>query len=133
VATVEDVAGQGSRASTTLGIVAAARLGVGVAMVAAPGSFFRAATGTETLLMRTIGIRDIALGLGACVAWATGHADEARWWACAGLFSDSADALTGLRSRSLVGSRSAAIATLTPLPFAAAGIYGLAHDHPKAD
>jgi hypothetical protein len=126
------MAGKGFRASTTLATVAAARLGVGVAMVSAPSLFFRADTGTETLLMRTIGIRDIALGLGACVAWAKGDTGEARWWASAGLFSDSADVVTGLCSRSLVGSRSAAIAALTPLPFAAEGIFGLVRGDPKA-
>jgi hypothetical protein len=125
------VAGKASSSSTTLAVVAAARLGVGVAMVTAPGRFFRAETGTETLLMRTIGIRDIAIGLGACVALARGAADEFRWWASAGLFSDSADAVTGLRSRPLIGSKGAAIATLTPVPFVAAGIFGLARDHVK--
>jgi hypothetical protein len=104
-------------------------VGVGVAMVAAPGLLLRTSTGTETLLMRTIGIRDIALGLGACVAMVNGDTHEAPWWASAGVFSDSADAFTGLCSQHLVGSRGAAIATLTPLPFALAGIFGLVRDH----
>jgi hypothetical protein len=112
-----------------LTVVAAARVGVGVTMVAAPRSLFRTKTGTETLLMRTIGIRDIALGLGCCVAMVKGDTHEARWWASAGVFSDSADAVTGLCSRPLVGSRGAAIATLTPLPFALAGILGLVRQH----
>ena len=112
--------------SSTLAIVAAARVGVGVAMILAPGWFYRQGSGTEMLLMRTIGIRDVVLGSGACAAWASGAGGEFRRWASAGLLSDGADVVTGLRSRPLVGSRSALIATLTPVPFVAAGIFGLA-------
>jgi hypothetical protein len=112
--------------STTLVLVAAARCAVGAAMIFAPGRFFRPASGTETLLMRTIGIRDLVLGSGACVAWASGSHKEFRRWATAGLLSDSADIVTGIDSRSSLGSRSVAIATLSPVPFVAAGIVGLA-------
>ncbi|WP_203457380.1 hypothetical protein, partial [Mycolicibacterium sp. CBMA 361] len=125
------VAGNMFRPSTALAVTGAARLGVGLAMVAAPGKFFRSETGTEILLMRTIGIRDIAIGLGTCVAWARGGADNFRWWASIGLFSDSADAVTGLCSRPLVGSRGAAIAALSPVPFVAAAIFGLTRSSPK--
>jgi hypothetical protein len=107
-----------------LGWVAAARLGVGAAMLLAPDRFFRPGSGTETLLMQTIGIRDLVLGSGGCVAWLRGDADFRRW-ASVGLISDSADLLLGLRSKPLVGSRSAAIATLAPVPFVGAGLVGL--------
>jgi hypothetical protein len=116
-----------SRSPTSiLVLVAAARVGVGLAMVAAPGWFFRPGSATETLLMRTIGIRDLVLGSGACAAWARGGAGDLRWWASAGLLSDSADVIAGFASRSSLGSRSAMIATLAPAPFIAAGIAGLA-------
>jgi hypothetical protein len=128
--TEQDMAGdKGFRSSSVLTVIAAARVAVGVAMVAAPGLFLRSRTGTETLLFRTIGIRDVALGLGACVARAKGDNVALRSWACAGLFSDSADVVTGLTSRGSVGSGGATIATLTPLPFVAAGILGLARDY----
>jgi hypothetical protein len=117
--------------NSTLAVVAAARVGVGVAMVLAPGWFYRQGAGTETLLMRTVGIRDVVLGSGACAAWASGAEGEFRRWASAGLLSDSADVVAGLGSRSLVGSRSALIATLAPVPFAAAGIFGLARSTRK--
>ena len=42
-----------------------------------------------------------------------------------GLLSDGADLVTGLGSKSLVGSRSALIATLAPVPFLATEIFGL--------
>lgn len=115
-----------SRASTpTLAVVAAARVGVGLAMVAAPGWFFSPGSGTETLLMRTIGIRDVALGSGACAALACAGEKQFRRWAATGLFSDSADIVAGLTCRPGVGAGSAAIATLAPVPFVAAGVFGL--------
>lgn len=106
--------------------VAAARLGVGAAMLLAPDRFFRPDSGTETLLMQTVGIRDLVLGSGGCLAWLRGGDGEFRAWATAGLVSDSADLLLGLRSRPLVGTRSALIATLAPVPFVGAGLSGLA-------
>ncbi len=115
-----------SRASTpTLVVVAAARVGVGLAMIAAPGRFFAPRSGTETLLMRTIGIRDVAIGSGACAALAGTGEKQFRRWAAIGLFSDSADIVAGLTSTSQVGAKSAAIATLASIPFVAAGIFGL--------
>jgi hypothetical protein len=108
-----------------MALVAAARVTVGAAMILAPSRFFSPGSGTETLLMRTIGIRDVVLGSGACAAWARGEEGELQRWATVGLVSDGADFVTGLRSKPLVGSRSALIATLSPVPFVAAGILGL--------
>ena len=108
-----------------LALVAAARVAVGAAMILAPSRFFPPGSGTETLLMRTIGIRDVVLGSGACAAWARGEEGELQRWATVGLVSDGADFVTGLRSKPLVGSRSALIAALSPVPFVAAGILGL--------
>ena len=93
-------------------------------MLLAPGRFFKPESGTETLLMQTIGIRDVVIGSGACAAWARGGDGEFRGWAAAGLVSDSADLLLGLRSRPLVGTRSAAIAALAPVPFVGAAVLG---------
>src|ERR1700735_4348747 len=114
-----------------LALVAAARVGVGAAMVLAPSRFFSPGSGTETLLMRTIGIRDVVLGSGGCAAWARGEEGELRRWATLGLLSDGADFVTGLRSKPLVGSKSALIATLSPAPFVAAGILGLTRSSRK--
>lgn len=106
-----------------LGWVAAARFGVGVAMLLAPDRFFKPDSGTETLLMQTIGIRDLVLGSGGCVAWLRGGG-EFRGWAAAGLVSDTADLVLGLRSKPLVGTKSALIAILAPVPFIGAGLLG---------
>lgn len=111
--------------NSILALVAAARVGVGAAMILAPSRFFTS-SGAETLLMRTIGIRDVVLGSGACAAWARGADAETKRWAALGLISDSADFVTGLRSKPLVGSRSALIATLAPVPFVAAAVLGFA-------
>ena len=116
-----------TQASTPiLALVAVARVAVGAGMILAPSRFFSPGSGTETLLMRTIGIRDVVLGSGGCAAWARGEEGELRRWATLGLLSDGADFVTGLRSKPLVGSKSALIATLSPVPFVAAGILGLA-------
>src|SRR3984885_10337739 len=115
-----------AQASTRImALVAAARVGVGAAMILAPSRFFSPGSGTETLLMRTIGIRDVVLGSGGCAAWARGEEGELRRWATLGLLSDGADFVTGLRGKPLVGSKSALIATLSPAPFVAPGIIGL--------
>jgi hypothetical protein len=113
-----------TRTAPILALVAAARVGVGAAMLLAPGRFFKPESGTATLLMQTIGIRDVVLGSGACAAWARGGDGEFRQWAAAGLISDSADLLLGLRSRPLVGTRSSLIATLAPVPFVGAAALG---------
>jgi hypothetical protein len=108
-----------------LALVAAARVAVGAAMLIAPGRFFKPASGTETLLMQTIGIRDLVLGSGGCAAWLRRGDGEFQRWATVGLISDSADLLLGLRSKPLVGTKSALIATLAPVPFIGAGLLGL--------
>jgi len=116
-----------TRTSPILALVAAARVGVGAAMLLAPGRFFKPESGTETLLMQTIGIRDLVIGSGGCAAWVRGgrgDSGEFRGWATAGLLSDSADLLLGLRSRPVVGTRSALIATLAPVPFVGAAALG---------
>ena|ERR1700675_2015437 len=121
------MARENSLGTLALVTVATARICVGVAMVLVPGRFFKQASGTETLLMRTIGIRDVVIGSGACAALAGGGGVAFRRWASMGLLSDSADVVAGLTSsRSLPDTRSALIAMLSPVPFVAAGIFGLA-------
>ncbi len=118
--------------SSILALVAAARVGVGAAMLLAPDRFFKPDTGTETLLMQTIGIRDLVIGSGACAALLRGGDGEFRRWAAVGLISDSADLLLGLRSRPLVGAKSALIATLAPVPFVGAGVRGFVRGFGKS-
>ena len=105
--------------------MAAARVGVGAAMLLVPTRFFKPESGAETLLMQTIGIRDLVIGSGACTALVRGGDGEFRRWATLGLISDSADLVLGLRSKPLVGTKSALIATLAPVPFVGAAVLGL--------
>jgi hypothetical protein len=97
-------------------------------MLLVPGRFFKPESGTETLLMQTIGIRDVVIGSGACAAWVRGGDGAFRQWATAGLISDSADLLLGLRSKPIVGTKSALIATLAPVPFVGAAVVGFARN-----
>ncbi len=110
-----------------LALVAAARVSVGAAMLLASDRFFKPESGTETLLMQTIGIRDLVIGSGTCAALLRGGSEqdaEFRRWATFGLISDSADLVLGLRSRPLVGTKSSLIATLAPVPFVGAAVFG---------
>src|SRR5262249_1945204 len=113
-----------TRTSPILALVAAARVGVGAAMLLASDRFFKPESGTETLLMQTIGIRDLVIGSGTCAALLRGGDVEFRRWATVGMISDSADLVLGLRSRPLVGTKSALIATLAPVPFVGAAVLG---------
>jgi len=101
-------------------------------MLLAPGRFFKPESGTETLLMQTIGIRDVVIGSGACAALVRGGDGEFRRWAAVGLISDSADLVLGLRSRPLVGTRSALIAALAPVPFVGAAAFGFVRSLKRA-
>lgn len=101
-------------------------------MLLAPGRFFKPESGTETLLMQTIGIRDVVIGSGACAALVRGGDGEFRRWAAVGLISDGADLVLGLRSRPLVGTRSALIAALAPVPFVGAAAFGFVRSLKRA-
>src|ERR1700754_3741621 len=118
------MARENSLGTSALVTVAAARICVGVAMVLVPGRFFKQASGTETLLMRTIGIRDVVIGTGTCASLAAGAGGEFRRSASMGLLSDNADVIAGLiSSRSLADAESALIALLSPPQFVAAGTF----------
>ena len=59
------VHGKAQASTLVLALVGAARVAVGAVMILAPSRIFSPGSGTETLLMRTIGIRDVVLGSGA--------------------------------------------------------------------
>jgi hypothetical protein len=99
------------------------RMGVGVALIAAPGTAMRLggrpdASGAELLLLRTIGIRDLVLGAGTVVAARSGDAGGVGRWTAAGLASDSLDAFVSLASRRAIGTREALGAAALALTFA---------------
>jgi hypothetical protein len=104
-----------SALGTAVGLV---RIGAGIALAGSPRSFLRwenvdAPGSSMTLLMRTVGIRDLAVGLGTVLAARSGSPEDLRRWIGAGLLSDALDVVAGLAGSTTVGTRgfvSAAIA-----------------------
>jgi hypothetical protein len=62
-------------------------------------------TGAALLLMRTIGIRDLVLGLGAVCAARSNDAADARRWTKAALASDALDTVVSLAALRSIGRR----------------------------
>ena len=88
------------------------RAGVGVAMILAPGVILRVsdrerATATASLLLRTIGIRDLALGMGVVAAARSDRGDELRRWTSMALVSDSLDVTASVLAGRSIGRRDA--------------------------
>jgi hypothetical protein len=98
------------------------RTAVGVALIAAPGVPMRLAgqrqpTGTDLLLMRTIGIRDLVVGVGTVAAARSRDAGDVRRWTAAALASDSLDVAASLASVRSIGKRDSLSAALLALVF----------------
>jgi hypothetical protein len=99
------------------------RAAVGLALIAAPGVPVRLArraepTGADMLLMRTIGIRDLVLGLGTITAARSGDVRDARRWTTAALASDSLDTAASLASFRSIGKRDSVAAAVLAAAFA---------------
>jgi hypothetical protein len=104
------------------------RAAVGVALMAAPGVPMRLAgggepTGADLLLMRTIGIRDLVLGLGTVAAAASNDGSDARRWTTAALASDSLDVAASLASSRSIGKRDSWSAAVLALAFVCGDLY----------
>jgi hypothetical protein len=104
------------------------RAAVGVALIAAPKATMKLLQAEESsdgfvLLIRTVGIRDLVLGIGTIRA-TYASTDEARPWILAGLASDSLDVVAGaaLSRRDL---RAGMLSALMPLPFIAGDLQAL--------
>jgi hypothetical protein len=103
------------------------RTSVGVALMAAPGAPIRLAgtespTATAILLMRTIGIRDVALGLGTVAAARSNNQGDSRRWVQATLASDSLDSVVSLAALRSIGRRDSLFAAALALGFAFADL-----------
>jgi uncharacterized membrane protein HdeD (DUF308 family) len=91
------------------------RAAVGVALIVAPGGPLRlsnphGATGASRLLLRTIGIRDLVLGLGMVAAARSPEVSETRRWTTMTLASDSLDVVASLASMRSIGKRDSVLA-----------------------
>jgi hypothetical protein len=107
--------------------IGALRVTVGVALAFAPRWFQReehaeTAGSSTDLLTRTVGIRDIAIGLGTAAAAQSGTAAELQRWATVGLLSDVLDVIAGLSSLRSIGKRGL-LAAIVPLPVIAGDLW----------
>jgi hypothetical protein len=107
-------------------LLARARIGIGVAAMGVPGLGARAlsgrsAAGLEPPLIRMLGARDLALGLGTVIALDRGAA--VRGWLEASALADTADCVSSLLGRSRLASRAFAVNLVLAGGSAAAGVY----------
>jgi hypothetical protein len=105
------------------------RAAVGAGLMAAPGVPMRLSgreepTSAGLLLMRTIGVRDLVLGLGS-VAAARARAGDTRRWSVTVLASDSIDVAVSAASWRSIGKRDAIAAALLALTFVAGDLQAL--------
>jgi hypothetical protein len=106
------------------------RAGVGVVLIAAPGAPTRlvgrpAPDSAGMLLMRTVGIRDLVLGLGAVAAARSDDVKDVRRWTVAALASDSLDSVTSLASFRSIGRRDSWGAALLAMAFVGGDLQAL--------
>ena len=98
------------------------RAAVGIGLLAAPEVPMRlpgseAPTPASVLLMRTIGIRDLVLGLGTVAAARSESGGDTRRWIAVTAASDTLDVATSLASFRAIGKRDAVGAALLALTF----------------
>ena len=106
------------------------RIAVGLTLTVAPRSVLRMQTaddpsGPFVLMTRTVGIRDLVVGLGSLSAVRSNSRDDVRRWIVVGLLSDLFDIAAAASSAPSIGKRGALIAALVPLPVVAADIRAL--------
>jgi hypothetical protein len=77
------------------------------------------------LLLRTVGIRDLAVGIGTASALRSGSNADLRRWVSAGLLSDALDVMAGVASSRTTGFRGLASA-LIAAPMVWAGVRTIA-------
>ena len=106
------------------------RITIGVVLSIAPRSVLRLQatdepSGSLVLMTRTVGIRDLVVGIGSLAALRSGSNGDLRRWVRVGLLSDVLDALAGAFGARLVGKRGASVSALVPVPVIVADIYAL--------
>jgi hypothetical protein len=114
------------------------RTAVGIGLIAAPGVPMRLAgqrqpTGTDLLLMRTIGIRDLVVGLGTVAAARSPDIGDVRRWTAAALASDSLDVAASLASVRSIGKRDSIAAALLALVFVGGDLHARRSFHQEAE
>jgi hypothetical protein len=120
---------RGRRAPVALGI-ACVRIAVGVGLAAAPrratgAPVADAASGPMVLMTRTVGIRDLVIGIGTASAARARDTSDTKRWLAIGLLSDLLDVATGAASARSIGKRRAMVSALIPVPVIAADLWAL--------
>ena len=124
-----------SRFSRPAGYIAAVRVCAGVALSVAPRACLRwerevPPGSSMVLLMRTVGIRDLAIGFGTAHAARSPSESDLRGWVVAGLLSDVLDVAAGLTSARTTGVRGV-ISALIASPMIPLDIWALAAEAEK--
>jgi len=107
------------------------RTAVGAALIVAPKvpmsfSGREEPTGASVLLMRTIGIRDLVLGLGTVTAARSNDgSDGVRRWTSMAMASDSIDTVVSLASFRSIGKRDSIVAAVLAFVFACGDLQAL--------
>jgi hypothetical protein len=83
-------------------------------------------TGSLFLFARTVGIRDLVLGVGTLLAsFGEDNTDDLRRWVRVSIASDALDVVSGIASARHVGVVGSLEATAASIPFVAGGWWGL--------
>jgi len=106
------------------------RASVGLALMVAPGAPMRLAgtespTGAALLLMRTIGIRDLVLGLGTVSAARSNDQSDPLRWVKATLASDALDTVVSLAALRSIGRRDSLFAAALAFGFVCGDLQAL--------
>jgi hypothetical protein len=114
------------------------RTAVGAVLIAAPGPFLRLSrrkppTGASILLLRTIGIRDLVLGLGTVAAARSEQSSDVRRWSAATLASDSLDMVASVASMRSIGRLNSVAAAAVALLAVSGDIQALRTTHRVVD
>jgi hypothetical protein len=119
-------------ARTTIRLIALARAAFGAVLTVRTTSLLRMLvrdaepTGSLFLFARTVGIRDLVLGVGTLVASFDGEGTEdLRRWTQVSLASDAMDTVSGMASVRHVGVVGSIQATAASIPFVAGGWWAL--------
>jgi hypothetical protein len=127
---VDDDSSMTRRLPAAVMAIGGVRLCAGVALGGWPTPFLRwekyiPPDSSMTLLMRTVGIRDLALGFGTASALRSGSRRELQRWIRAGLLSDALDVAAGLVSARTTGARGL-LSSLIASPVVALDLVALA-------
>src|SRR5439155_17562665 len=83
-------------------------------------------TGSLFLFARTVGVRDLVLGVGTLLAsFGEQNTKDLRRWAQVSLASDALDAVSGVTSARYVGVPGSLEATAASIPFVAGSVWAL--------